>query len=219
MLDHLLLGVPDPDDGIRRFAEHSGVHAAIGGRHPGAGTHNALLDLEDNRYLEIIAPDPTQDDFSDFGVLLHGLNTPGLLTWAARTDDLEALAATARDAGFVPGEISKMSRRKPDGERLSGRLLELGGHPWGPLVPFFIEWRSGTHPSRDAPRGCRLQSFMVAHPDLAELRSALSNLGLEVGVGAAPEPTLLAVVESPRGNITLVGPPENPRVVCRDRRV
>ncbi len=79
-------------------------------------------------------------------------------------------------------------------------------------MPFFIEWRSGTHPSRDAPRGCRLSSFLVAHPDLEGLRSALTSLGLDFGIGAALEPTLLAAVESPRGTLSLVGPPREPEI-------
>ncbi len=207
MLDHLLYGVPDLDDGIRRFAECTGVRAAIGGRHPGAGTHNALLDLEDDRYLEIIAPDPSQDRLGGFGLLLHDLTTPGLLTWAARTDDVEQVSQAARAAGMAPGEILDMSRQKPDGSILEWRLLEIGGHLWGPLIPFFIEWRAGTHPSRDAPRGCRLASYLLAPPDPAGLRSALSALGLDVKIGAAKEPTLFAVVESPRGSVPLIGPP------------
>ncbi len=207
MLDHLLWGVPDLGDGIRDFAERSGVRAAIGGRHPGVGTHNALLDLEADRYLEIIAPDPSQDHFNGFGLLLRDLTVSGLLTWAARTDDVEQVAEAASDAGMVPGEIVVMSRRKPDGSVLEWRLLQIGGHPWAPLMPFFIQWRSADHPSRDAPRDCRLESFSLAHPDPAGLRSALSSLGLDAGVRAAAEPALRAVVESSRGTVTLVGPP------------
>ncbi len=143
------------------------------------------------------------------------MTTPGLLTWAARTDDVEQVAGAARAAGMAPGEISRMSRRKPDGEILEWRLLQIGGHPWVPLVPFFIEWLSATHPSRDAPRGCRLASYLLAPPDPEGLRSTFSTLGLDVKIGAAQEPTLLAVVESPRGNVVLIGPPNGTDSVDR----
>ena len=205
MLDHILWGVPDLDRGIREIAEHTGVRAQAGGRHPGVGTHNALLDLTAGRYFEIIAPDPTQDRFSGFGLLLRDLDEPGLLTWAARTDDLEAVAAGARNAGLEPGEIVAMTRRRPDGEILEWRLMRISGHPWGPLLPFFIEWKGRNHPSRDAPRGCRLQSFVLEHPAAAELRALLLQLGLDAETRERPNPRMAAIVTSSHSNLGFYG--------------
>ncbi len=217
MLDHLLWFVPDLELGSKDLAARCGVRPAIGGKHPGVGTHNALIALQGNSYLEIIAPDPDQTQLTGLGLLLRGLRAPGLLTWAAQTDDLERMGQRARGAGLDPGEILSMSRRRPDGTHLAWRLMQLEGHSWGPLVPFFIQWRdttrSGTertlteHPSRDAPKGCRLASFTIEHPAAVELHSLFAHLELAIDIRTGPTLALSATLDSPRGPVELSGPP------------
>ncbi len=202
-VDHLLWAVPELEAGRRALAERSGVEARIGGRHPGFGTHNALLHLGERCYLELIARDPTQDRLTGLGGHLEGLESPALVTWCAASEDLEAVADVARSHGLEPGEITSMSRKRPDGGELHWQILQLGGHPYGGLLPFFITWGETPHPAGDAPRGCRLRELRLGSPDADELAPLLGALGLEIPVHPRAEPGIAATLDTPRGLLEL----------------
>src|SRR4051812_23817798 len=57
-LDHLVLAAADLAQGVSFVADRLGVRAPAGGRHAVMGTHNALVRLGRDVYLEIIAIDP-----------------------------------------------------------------------------------------------------------------------------------------------------------------
>jgi catechol 2,3-dioxygenase-like lactoylglutathione lyase family enzyme len=56
--DHLVLAARDLDAGAAWLESLLGVKLAQGGKHARMGTHNRLLGLGDNFYLELIAIDP-----------------------------------------------------------------------------------------------------------------------------------------------------------------
>ena len=95
-LDHVVYAAPDLDAAIDDLERRLGVRASAGGKHAGLGTHNALLALSDDAYLEVIGPDPEQpqpDRPRPFGI--DSLTAGRVVTWAARAQDLDAVVASA----------------------------------------------------------------------------------------------------------------------------
>lgn len=202
-VDHFVLGVADLQAGIEWVEKATGVRAVIGGKHPGAGTRNALLSLGPKQYLEILAPDPEQDQtVSRFGDLKK-LTSPRLLMWAAVAKDIDALAQKARSAAFVIEGPRDGSRARPDGKILKWRTLAVG-NDIGVLIPFFIEWGPNVvHPSEDSPKGCKLTVFEMEHAEPDKVRETLQKLGIEAQVKQGQEPLLKATLDTPKGKVEL----------------
>lgn len=209
-IDHLLFGVPDLQQGIALIAERLGATPALGGRHPGVGTHNALLSLGAGAYLEVIAPDPAQA--VPAAALPYGLarlDEPRLLTWAVRPaawevyrQELEALGIRGRD---WPGQ-----RIRPDGAQLSWRSVKLeapvqvNGIDCDGVMPFPIEWQSTAHPARSAPGQLVLETLQLLHPQAAKLAPALKRLRLPAAIAESDQAGLAATIRQPNGaRITL----------------
>jgi hypothetical protein len=199
-LDHLILAGPDLDRLVDEVAAATGVRAQPGGRHLGQGTRNALLGLGGERYLELLAPDPEGTGGAFLASIAH-LDAPELHGWCARAGDADAVAARVEAVGARPRRLA-MSRRRPDGVTLRWELVFVDGHPFGGLVPFFIDWRGSPHPSPGLPAGLACEGLRLAHPDAIGLRALLDGLGgLPEGVSVAGgvEAALRASWRGPRG--------------------
>jgi hypothetical protein len=198
MLDHILLGCNDLNRGIAFVEEHTGVRAAFGGVHPGRGTRNALLSLGEKHYLEIIAPDPQQTEASDTRDL-QKLSEPRLVGWAAHPGDITQFADHLQKLGIAFEGPKPGSRKRTDGRLLQWKTLELKNDADG-MLPFFIEWSAGTtHPSVDAPPGCKIESFAISSPNDADLQHLCSQLHLDVHVQHSEKPQLHARISGPGG--------------------
>jgi hypothetical protein len=205
-LDHLLLGTNDLLRGIAWFEERTGVRAATGGSHPGRGTRNALAALGGRHYLEIIAPDPEQP-IENLTLNLRGLTEPRLITWAALTADIGALAKRLRDRGHAGADPREGSRARPDGRMLRWQTLGVGtdlADAEANPIPFFIQWASTSrHPSQDAPSGCELAAFEFEHPNPKRLESTLSELNIDAVVRQGAAVKLIATLKTPKGRLVL----------------
>jgi len=205
-VDHLLLGAADLESAMVWFERKAGVKAEAGGSHPGVGTRNALISLGRRQYLEIIAPDPRQTTFS-FQIDVRKLSEPRLITWAAATTNIDAIAQKAREAGHQIFGPRDGSRARPDGRVLHWKTLgvvnKFGLEDVEP-IPFFIQWASDSlHPSEDSPKGCELQSFEIGHPEPANVTATLRGLGIQATVKRSAKVTLTAALKTPKGRVEL----------------
>jgi Glyoxalase-like domain len=197
-IDHLVYACPDLDEAVAEIAKLTGVRPQEGGRHPGLGTHNALLSLGDRTYLEIIAPDPAQSGTSQmlpFG--LGHLQAPALRAWAAAPGDLDTAVRQAREEGFDYGDIVTRNRRTPDNGELSWRMTNYAHDGEVEVIPFLIDWGEHEHPAHTSPSGLRLADFRILVPNPDEVAKRLRAASIDLPVDHAEVPGLRAVLTGP----------------------
>lgn len=199
-IDHLVYAGPDLNEALDMATVTLGVDAVPGGRHPGFGTRNHLINLGNGAYLEIIGPDPDQpepDQPRPFGI--DSLGDPQLVAWAARTDDIDGAVATARDLDIGLGDAIAMERQTPSGALLSWRLTP----PMVGVIPFLIDWGETPHPTASLPEGAELVGLRLETGERAEVKKAMKALGIEVDVRWGFEERLAATIDVEGSRIVL----------------
>ena len=194
--DHLAVACTALGDGVATVEEALGVDLAPGGRHVLMSTHNRLLSLGPDEYLEVIAPDP--DAAPPGRARWFGLDRfagrPRPAAWIAATDSLEADAATLPGSG----RITALSR----GDfRWRMAIPDDGWLPFDGLAPALIQWDTPAHPAPHLPdAGIRLSRLVIAHPQAADLRALLARHLSEPRIVTEPgPPALRAEFVTPHG--------------------
>ncbi len=196
-LDHLAVAAMTLDDGAAAVEVALGVPLAPGGHHPAMGTHNRLLSLGSDEYLEVIAIDPATpppgrarwfglDDFS---------GPPRLVSWVARCNDLEAATAALPGSG-APIALARGDLRWQMAVPKDGRL------PLDGVAPALIQWEGVAHPAARLPdQGCRLIALRIRHPDPQRIEVMLENLMFDsrITVERSTRPGLHATIQTPQG--------------------
>ncbi len=207
-LDHLVIAAVTLADGIDNLATMMGVTPVPGGKHATMGTHNALLRLGGETYLEIIAIDPDAPKppwprwfgLDDIALQAELTERPRLVGWVARTNDIEAAAAAAP---LPLGTVQPMQRGD---YRWRITIPDDGARPGKGLVPMLIQWDVPTHPAEQLPKSnVTLAQLAGTHPEPAPLRAALTALGLEgvISISYDRDTRFAAMLRTPRGMVTL----------------
>ena len=200
-LDHLVLAVPSLPYGIQTIEEKLGVRAVYGGRHPGLGTHNALIHLGNKSYLEIIGPDSRQEIAGPLWFGVDKVREPTLVTWAIQENDIESNVEELHQIGVYPGPIQDGSRLLSDGTYLTWRYTDPRPLIGEGIVPFFIDWGTSPHPTDTLEQIIAVQDMKAIHPKPDTIKKMLMALQIEMVVEQGDMPGLKVLLNTPKGQM------------------
>ena len=132
--DHLIVW-GDVDRTAADLGGRLGLEPVDGGVHPGHGTRNALFAMDEDRFLEVLGPDPGQPG-RVWGPA-DGYVDGTLWWWVARsTVPLEAVRLRLGELGVATGEVTVGGRIRPSGERLEWETVDSDPTVYGEVLPF-----------------------------------------------------------------------------------
>jgi Glyoxalase-like domain len=205
VLDHIAVIAPDLETGNAWVREVLGVSPLPGGKHPLMGTHNCLLRIGEDVFLEVIAVDPAApapavsrwfglDDQAS--VQRNWQSGRRLGAYIARCHDV---AATIGSQGGIFGQSTQLTRGDlvwTFGVRCDGSL------PLGGALPHVMDWGSrGPLAPALQDFGLRLRELIVEAPDPGAVHAGLDAIGMarKPTIRKAEAVRLSAAIETPHG--------------------
>jgi len=178
-IDHIVIGAANLISGTNILEAKLGTKFSPGGEHKIMGTHNNLLKLQTDIYLEIIAKNPNVEKPSRqrwFSLDEHRIkekikHSPKALSWVLEVDNIED---TVKKCGYNPGEILQISRGELTWKVTvpsNGKLAENG------VLPALIEWPSNQHPSKKLTNSkVSIDNLSLFHPEPYKIKKIISTL-------------------------------------------
>jgi hypothetical protein len=201
-LDHVAICTTDLARGAADVEAALGLTLAPGGQHAAMGTHNRLLSLGPEEYLEVIAidPDGTAPNQPRWFDLDNFAGATRATTWICQCPDLDAALAAAPGGVGVPWALERGDLKWRMAVPTTGKL------PFDGLFPALIEWQGAAHPAPRLPEaGVRLTKLRLISPQADALRAALAAMiddaRIEVVMGDAP--AMQVTLGTPKGDVLL----------------
>jgi hypothetical protein len=204
-IDHIVYAVPDLKAACQDLEEKLGQAPLFGGYHPRYGTKNAVLNLGDECYLEILAVDEKNPNVSAprwMGVDL--IDKPHVTRWALKSDDLAADGEVLRGYDSQMGKVQGGQRLTADGKLFAWEMQVPLAEPAVEIMPFMIDWQlSASHPCDALEEKCKLIGIHLGHPDPGQMEDKLKELGIHIRVEASESPFIQIEIDSPNGRVKL----------------
>ena len=146
-------------DTVQRLGSRLGSTFVDGGVHPRFGTRNFTAPLQNGQYIEVVCPlDHPSTEQTPWGkaVSRKAQSGGGWLTWVFSTEDISKVEEKfGREA--VEGH-----RTRPDGSDLKWKQIGVTEIADSHELPFFIQWLTTDHPSRDGKAVASIEKITIA---------------------------------------------------------
>ncbi len=191
---------------MSEFEKILGVRPIFGGQHTTFGTKNALINLGNQVYLEILAGDDSNTNVSPPRWMGVDLLTKNQITrWAVKSNTLKKDSPILKSYNSEMGKIQSGTRTTEAGSVLLWQLIMPLPAPEVELVPFILDWsETEKHPSELLPdMGCQFVKIYGTHPNPKELTDILKTLNCDLQIKKADKASLRLVINSPNGVIEI----------------
>jgi hypothetical protein len=204
-LDHIAIIAPSLKAGMIWVRECLGLLPGMGGQHAQMGTHNMLLRLGHDFFLEVIAvdpnaPEPAQKRWFGLGDAADvdaqwtaGCRLRGMV---ARTEQLSDLSSANPALHGKPMRVTRGEREWLFAIRPDGQLPMTGA------VPHLMDWGTQGPAAPKMPEaGCSLLRLVLETPEPEAVRAAHQAIGLSCGpdIRRGARTKLSAIIQTPTG--------------------
>ena len=206
LLDHIVYTVSDLDSAVIALEKKLGVKAIFGGHHPTQGTKNALINLDNGTYLELLAADEANKNIAPPRWMGVDILTHDQITrWALKSNELTKDAIIVKQYLPEMGSITGGSRNTANGSLLKWELILPLPTPEIELVPFMVDWsQTETHPHEALPSmGCKLIELYGTHPNPDIVYNTFNKLGVQLRIEPNEKISLKAIIQSPKGVVEI----------------
>ena len=204
-IDHIVYSVPNLEEAMQELEDLTGIRPTFGGYHTTQGTKNAVVNLGNSCYLEILAID--EENLSIPAPRWMGidfLEKPQITRWCLKSDNLtkdsQIVKAHQAEMGLIQGGQRKMT----NGKLLTWEMILPVPSPQVEIVPFMTDWQhSEIHPTDTMPTEYEFLGLRFTHPDPHSLTAVLDQLNLEVDIVKAPELAIKMKMKTPNGIVEI----------------
>ncbi len=203
-IDHIVWAVPNFEKGIEYFENLTGVTPTFGGYHKTLGTKNALVNLGDGIYFEILAIDEDSPIKPPRWMGIDLITKPTVTRWALKSSDLEKDSQVLKNYHSDLAEIKGGQRTLSSGDILKWQLTMPLAEPEIEVAPFLLNWSaSAAHPTNNLPIECNLVEIQFSHPSPKSIRPLLKYFGFEKFLKKGDKEKISIKLKTPLGIVEI----------------